>query len=139
MWIHSRHSSLYSCLIWYFRVWRFKRRHSKLVTPLGNNTNPVLSDSGAPLKFAFCMLKNTTQADFQLKISTPGILAAIRSSGKKVTKLQLRCEWISKTFLHGWWTWKNSFFISTTFLAPAISWSIRSEKRPINRRSKKSC
>ena len=39
------------------------------------STNPVLSDSGAPLKFTFCMLKNTTQADFQLKISTPGILA----------------------------------------------------------------
>ena len=48
------------------------------------NTNPVISDSGAPLKFKFCMLKNTTQADFQLKISTPGILAAIRSSGKKL-------------------------------------------------------
>ena len=46
------------------------------------NTNLVLSDSGATLKFKFCMLKNTTHADFQLKISTPGILAAIRSFGK---------------------------------------------------------
>ena len=49
---------------------------------LNNNTNLVLSDSGATLKFKFCMLKNTTHADFQLKISTPGILAAIRSFGK---------------------------------------------------------
>ena len=61
----------------------------------------VLSDSGAPLKFAFCMLKNTTQADFQLKISTPGILAAIRSSGEKVIKLQCWCEWISKIPFRG--------------------------------------
>ena len=28
------------------------------------NANPILSDSGAALKFEFCMLKNTTQADF---------------------------------------------------------------------------
>ena len=28
------------------------------------NTNMVLSDSGAPLKFEFCMLKNITHADF---------------------------------------------------------------------------
>ena len=33
-------------------------------TYLENNTNPVLLDSGAPLKCEFCMLKNTTQADF---------------------------------------------------------------------------
>ena len=46
------------------------------------NTNLVLSDSGATLKFKFCTLKNTTHTDFQLKISTPGILAAIRSFGK---------------------------------------------------------
>ena len=65
------------------------------------NANHVLSDSGAPLKFAFCMLKNTTQADFQLKISTPGILAAIRSSEKKVIKLQHWCEWISKIPFRG--------------------------------------
>ena len=36
------------------------------------------------MKFKFCMLKNTTQADFQLKISIPGILSVIRSSGKKL-------------------------------------------------------
>ena len=48
------------------------------------NTNPVLSDSGATLKFEFCMLKNITHADFQLKIWTPGILAAIRSSVKRL-------------------------------------------------------
>ena len=48
------------------------------------NTNPVISDSGAPLKFKFCMLKNTTQADFQLKISTPGIMADIKSSRKRL-------------------------------------------------------
>ena len=65
------------------------------------NTNLVLPDSGALLKFAFCMLKNTTQADFQLKISTPGILAAIRSSEKKVIKLQHWCEWISKIPFRG--------------------------------------
>ena len=87
------------------------------------NTNPVLSDSGAPLKFAFCMLKNTTQADFQLKIPTRGILAAIRSSRKKVTKLQLRCERISKIPLFGWRAWtKLFFFVLTTFLAPPIFW-----------------
>ena len=40
-------------------------------------------------KYEFCMLKNTTQANFQLKISIPGILAVIRISGKKVTKLKL--------------------------------------------------
>ena len=28
------------------------------------NTNPILSDSGVALKFEFCMLKNTSQADF---------------------------------------------------------------------------
>ena len=44
------------------------------------NANPVLSDSGAPLKLAFSMLKNTTQANFQLKISTPEILAAVTRS-----------------------------------------------------------
>ena len=38
---------------------------------LHTSANPVLSDSGAPMKFTFCMLKNTTQADFQLKMSTP--------------------------------------------------------------------
>ena len=38
------------------------------------------------MKFEFCMLKNTTQADFQLKISTPGIVAANRSSRKKFSK-----------------------------------------------------
>ena len=48
------------------------------------NTNLVLSDSGATLKFKFCTLKNTTHTDFQLKISTPGILGAIRSSGKSL-------------------------------------------------------
>ena len=53
------------------------------------------------MKFEFCMLKKTTQADFQLKISTLGILAAIRSSGKKVVKSQHLCEWISKIPLHG--------------------------------------
>ena len=61
-----------------------------------SNANPVLSDSGAP-----CMLKNTTQANFQLTISTPGILVVIRSSWKKVTKLKLWCEWISKIPLRG--------------------------------------
>ena len=35
-----------------------------LGTPLDPNTNPILLDSGAALKFEFCMLKNTTQADF---------------------------------------------------------------------------
>ena len=55
---------------------------SKAFAHISNNTNQVLSDSGATLKFKFCMLKNTTHADFQLKISTPGILAAIRSFGK---------------------------------------------------------
>ena len=49
-----------------------------------NNTHPVLSDSGATLKFQFCMLKNTSHTDFQLKFSIPGILAAIISSGKKL-------------------------------------------------------
>ena len=92
------------------------------------SANPVLPDSGAPLKFAFCMLKNTTQADFQLKISTPGILAAIRSSGKKVVKSQHRCEWISKILLRGWQASKKWIFIPTTFLALALFWSIRSEK-----------
>ena len=66
-----------------------------------NNTNPILSDSEAALKFEFCMLKNTTQADFQLKISTPGIVATIRSFGKKVMKLQSGCKWISKIPLRG--------------------------------------
>ena len=28
------------------------------------NANPKVSDSGAAMKFEFCMLKNTTQADF---------------------------------------------------------------------------
>ena len=32
------------------------------------------------------MLKNTTQADFQLKISTPGIVAANRRSRNKFSK-----------------------------------------------------
>ena len=56
---------------------------TKRRTLLNNNTNPVFSDSGAPLKFEFWMLKNTTQADFQLKISTPGIPMTIRSSEKR--------------------------------------------------------
>ena len=97
-----------------------KMLHTKVVAY--TNTNPVLSDSGAPLKFSFCMLKNTTQADFQLKISTPGIVAAIRSSGKKVMKLQCWCEWISKIPLHGWRAWKNWFLMLKTCLVPAIFW-----------------
>ena len=28
------------------------------------NANPLLSDAGAAMKFEFCMLKNTAQADF---------------------------------------------------------------------------
>ena len=56
------------------------------------NANPILSDLGAALKFEFCMLKNNTQADFQLKISTPGILAAVRRSGEEVIKLQIWCD-----------------------------------------------
>ena len=48
------------------------------------NTNPVVSDSGATLKFQFSSLKNTSHTDFQLNFSTPGILVAIRSTGKKL-------------------------------------------------------
>ena len=79
------------------------------------NTSPnlVLSDSEIPPKFQFCMQKNTTQADFQLNFSTPGILAAIRSPGETVMKLQHCCEWISKIPLHGWWPWKNWSFVLT--------------------------
>ena len=55
-----------------------------LCTYICTNANPALSDSEATLKFEFCMLKNTTHTDFQLKISTPGILAAIRSYGKRL-------------------------------------------------------
>ena len=33
-------------------------------TPTPSNANPKVSDSGAAMKFEFCMLKNTTQADF---------------------------------------------------------------------------
>ena len=55
--------------------------------PVGSldiNTNPVLSDSGATLKFEFCTLKNITHTDFQQKIWTPGILVAIRRSVKRL-------------------------------------------------------
>ena len=31
---------------------------------LRSNASPKVSDSGAAMKFEFCMLKNTTQADF---------------------------------------------------------------------------
>ena len=51
---------------------------------LSGNTNPVVSDSGATLKFQFSSLKNTSHTDFQLNFSTPGILVAIRSTGKKL-------------------------------------------------------
>ena len=36
--------------------------------------------------------EKTKQADFQLKISTPGILAAVRRSGEEVIKLQIWCD-----------------------------------------------
>ena len=32
--------------------------------PMLINANPKVSDSGAAIKFEFCMLKNTTHADF---------------------------------------------------------------------------
>ena len=48
--------------------------------------------------------------------------------GEKVMKLQYCCEWISKIPLHGWQAWKKWLFTLTTFLAPAIFWSIRSQK-----------
>ena len=53
-------------------------------TILLTNTNPVVSDSGATLKFQFSSLKNISHTDFQLNFSTPGILVAIRSTGKKL-------------------------------------------------------
>ena len=46
-------------------------------------------------------VKNTTKADFQLKISTPEIVAAIRNSGKEIIKVQHQSERITTTFLHG--------------------------------------
>ena len=71
---------------------------SLVVNIMNINTNLVLSDSGATLKFKFCTLKNTTHIDFQLKISTPGILAAIRSS-----------ENVYKITAPVWMDFKNSF------------------------------
>ena len=68
---------------------------------ISNSANPVLSDSKVLLKFAFCMLKNNTQADFQLKISTPGILAAVRRSGEEVIKIQIWCDLFCKIPLRG--------------------------------------
>ena len=65
------------------------------------SANPVLSDSKVLLKFAFCMLKNNTQADFQLKISTPGILAAVRRSGEEVIKIQIWFDLFCKIPLRG--------------------------------------
>ena len=50
------------------------------------------------MKFEFCMLKNTTQADFQLKISTPGIVAANRSSRKKFSKYNTGVNGFQKKF-----------------------------------------
>ena len=44
------------------------------------------------------MLKNTTQADFQLKISTPGIVAANRSSRKKFSKYNIGVNRFQKLF-----------------------------------------
>ena len=106
---------------------------------VSTNTNLVLSDSGATLKFKFCTLKNTTHTNFQLKISTPGILAAIRSSGKSL--------WNYSTGVNGFQKFlcvvdgheKTNFLSKQIFLVPAIFWSIRSEKRSKNSRSQKSC
>ena len=89
---------------------------------VSTSANPVLSDSKVLLKFAFCMLKNNTQDDFQLKISTPGILAAVRRSGEEVIKIQIWCDLFCKIPLRGWWAGKNWFFLLTTFLVPAIFW-----------------
>ena len=60
------------------------RKESCKQGPRTDNTNPVVSDSGATLKFQFSSLKNTSHTDFQLNFSTPGILVAIRSTGKKL-------------------------------------------------------
>ena len=49
--------------------------HDSSIT--GINTNPDLADSGATLKFEFCMLKSTTQTNFQLETSILGILGAV--------------------------------------------------------------
>ena len=74
------------------------------------------------MKFEFCMLKNTTQADFYLKISTPGIVAAIRSSGKKFWKYNTGVKGIQKFLCVVNRYEKKWFFVKTTFLAPAIFW-----------------
>ena len=66
---------------------KIKKVKENVFSDLGDitiNTNLVHSNSGATLKFELFVLKNTTHSNFQVKISTPGILAAIRSSVKRL-------------------------------------------------------
>ena len=62
------------------------------------NANPLLSEAGAAMKFEFCMLKNTAQADFLLKISTPGIVAANGRSRNKFSKYNTSVNGFQKLF-----------------------------------------
>ena len=82
---------------------------------LSINTHLVLSDSGATLKFQFCMLKNTSHTDFQLKFSIPGILAAIISSGKKLWKYITSVIGFQKFFCVVDWHEKTDFWLQQLF------------------------
>ena len=83
------------------------------------NTNLILSDSGAPLKLKFCMLKNTTQADFQLKISTPRIVQPLETLRKRLWSYNDGMNGFQKFLCMVDRHEKNWFFMLKTFLAPS--------------------
>ena len=75
------------------------------------NTNPVVSDSGATLKLQLSSSKNTSHTDFQLKFSTPGILAAIISSGKKLWQYSTSVIGFQKFFCMVDWHEETDFWL----------------------------